>query len=104
MTRLADDLTFWLDREVVDRTGLTGRFDISLPPWSRSTLVSAPAGNGREPTEDPSNPSMFAVVRDHLGLRLDPVREPRDVYVIDRVEMPTAIDGWRRVSSTMVIA
>jgi len=85
--RLASDLTTWLEREVVDRTGLTGRYDISLPPWSRS-LRSTPTGNGAEPPEDPSNPSLPTVVRERLGLQLNAVREPRDVYVIDHVEMP----------------
>jgi len=88
IARLAEDLTWWVNSEVVDRTRLTGLYDITLPPWSRS-LQSTPTGNGTEPAEDPSNPSLFTVVRERLGLQLTAVREPRDVYLIDRVSLPT---------------
>jgi uncharacterized protein (TIGR03435 family) len=88
IARLAGDLTTWAGSEVVDRTRLAGLYDITLPPWSRS-LQSTPTGNGTEPAEDPRNPSLFTVVRERLGLQMTAVREPRDVYVIDRVSLPT---------------
>jgi uncharacterized protein (TIGR03435 family) len=87
VTRLADDLTLWLEREVVDRTGLTGVYDITLPPWSRALRSASPAGTER--ADDPSNPALSTVVRERLGLQINAVREPRDVYVIDRVSLPS---------------
>ena len=61
-------------RLVFDRTGLTGTFDVNLE-WA----------------EDPSSdkPSIFGAVQEQLGLKLDFVREPVDVVVIDHAERPT---------------
>ena len=67
------------DRVVVDRTGLTGRFDWDLQ-WTREALdTSAPA----------TGVSLFTAVREQLGLRLDAQRGMVDVLVIERVEKPT---------------
>ena len=64
---------------VVDRTGLTGRFDWDLQ-WTREALdASAP----------PTGMSLFTAVREQLGLRLDAQRGMVDVLVIERVEKPT---------------
>ena len=88
MSDLANNLTF-LGRPVVDRTGIRGDFDIDLPAWSVGTEVAARAANdGREPTPDPSSPTIFAVLAD-LGLKLESSKEPLDVLVIDHVERPT---------------
>jgi len=88
MTDLADFLTF-LGRPVIDHTDIRGDFDIDLPAWSRGTEVAArTVDDGREPTPDPSSPTMFAVLAD-LGLKLDSTREPLEILVIDHVERPT---------------
>jgi uncharacterized protein (TIGR03435 family) len=88
MTDLADYLTF-LGQPVVDHTGIRGEFDIDLPAWSRGTEVAARAvDDGREPTPDPSSPTIFAILAD-LGLKLESSKEPLDVLVIDHVERPT---------------
>lgn len=42
-----------------------------------------------EPAENPSDPTIFSVLQDRLGLRLESIREPRDVCVIDHIERPT---------------
>jgi bla regulator protein BlaR1 len=84
-------LTAFVDRPVVDRTGIHGRFDIDLPPWSRSPLQSPGPGelDGTEPAPDPLNPSIFEVLQEHLGLKLEAARGPHDVYVVNHVEPPT---------------
>jgi len=46
--------------------------------------------NGRERTEDPNDPSIFELLPRQLGLRLDSIRGPLDMYVIDHVERPTS--------------
>jgi uncharacterized protein (TIGR03435 family) len=87
---LAGALTLFTDRFVVDRTGIQGRFDIELPPWSTGGPPrSAAADLVQEPQPDPNAPSLFTVTQEQLGLRLEPTRAPIDMYVIDHVERPT---------------
>jgi len=62
-------------RLVLDRTGLTGQYDITLQ-WDD------PVAN------DQSRASIFTAVREQLGLRLDARTEPLEVVVIDRIERP----------------
>lgn len=77
-----------LDRRVVDRTGVTGSFDIDLrfrpDPGARG---GGPPGVG---SVDPDAPSIFTAVEEQLGLKLVPDRAPIDVLVIERLERPTA--------------
>jgi bla regulator protein blaR1 len=88
---LANVLTAFLDRPVLNRTGITGRFDIDLPPWSRSPLQRPGGGelDGTEPAPDPLNPSIYQVLQDQLGLKLEATRGPHDMYIVDHVEPPT---------------
>src|SRR5262249_1462004 len=88
ISQLGSALTHFGEREVLDRTGIEGRFDIELPPWSRSWLPPR-QNNDLEKAEDPNDPSIFTVLQDKLGLRLEPIRGPLDIYVIDHIEMPT---------------
>lgn len=86
---LAGVLTLFSDRFVVDRTGIQGRFDIELPPWSTGGPPrSTSADLVQEPQPDPNAPSLFTIVQE-LGLRLEPTRAPIDMYVVDHVERPT---------------
>ena len=62
-------------RRIVDESGLTGAFDISLE-WSRSDA-------------DISRPSIFTAVQEQLGLKLESARGPINVLVIDSIEHPT---------------
>ena len=73
-----------LQRPVIDRTGLNGRYDLDLrflpdrgPMMINGTPINADA------------PSLTTAVREQLGLRLDSTRAPTDVVVIDRVAAPT---------------
>jgi len=70
-------------RPVINRTGLTGTYDIHL----ELTETPAPAGPDGGAASDPSPhaPDM-AATREQLGLRLDPGRGPVEFLVIDRIE------------------
>jgi uncharacterized protein (TIGR03435 family) len=68
-----------IDRRIVDRTGLTGRYDFELT-WSRE-----PRALGDTAT---ANAAIFAAIQD-LGLRLQPVLSPAEGYVIERIDRPT---------------
>jgi len=74
-----------LDRPVIDRTGLTGRYDFDLE-WK---VDGTQADRGPAPTGADSNdkPDIFSAIRE-LGLRLEPARAPVEVLVIDHVERP----------------
>ena len=90
ITGLVAGLTSLLDRVVLDRTGITGRFDIDLPPWSRG--LPAPErlpepGQEPEAQPDPDGPSIFAVLQP-FGLRLEAARGQIEILVVDHVEMP----------------
>jgi uncharacterized protein (TIGR03435 family) len=91
ISSLSGMLTGLLDRVVVDRTGIKGRFDIDVPPWSRGLpapeRLPAP-GEDPEPQPDPNGPSIFAVLQP-LGLRLEATRGQVEILVVDHVEMPT---------------
>ncbi|HKE83577.1 MAG TPA: TIGR03435 family protein [Vicinamibacterales bacterium] len=77
--QLMVDLRRRVDRPIIDRTGLTGRYAIARN-WS-----------GREPWApvDPSDASVFTAVRERFGLRLDPANDPVDTLIIDHIERPT---------------
>jgi uncharacterized protein (TIGR03435 family) len=83
-------LTAFADRPVLDRTGIHGRYDIDLPSWSRSPQQPPTGGelDGSEPGPNPLDPSLFVVLQEQLGLRLEAIRGPHDVYVVDHVERP----------------
>jgi uncharacterized protein (TIGR03435 family) len=74
-------------RLVVDRTGLAGTFNISLrfrgPEPSPGSIAAGPL-----PTDLDLAPIETAI-QEQLGLKLQPIREPADVLVIDNIERPT---------------
>ena len=77
-------LSHYLDREVVDQTGLTGRYDISLK-WVPQTTLDQGVG---VPTGVPG--SIFAAIREQLGLQLVPTHPiEADTIVVDDIRMPT---------------
>ena len=69
-------------RGVVDRTKLSGRFDIDLE-WAGDDALLA--------SRDPDfRPGIITAVQEQLGLRLEPTRAPLEVLVIDAVQRPKA--------------
>jgi uncharacterized protein (TIGR03435 family) len=92
---LAEALSNPLGRTVVDRTGLSGRFDVDLqwtPDASQREMgpMGGPPPPGMEmPAADPNRPSIFTAIQEQLGLRLESAKGPVDMIVIDRVGKPT---------------
>jgi uncharacterized protein (TIGR03435 family) len=74
---LVTEITFASQRPVLDRTGLSGRFDIDLQ-WNPDALAGPIDGR----------PSIVTAVQD-MGLRLESRRESADVLVVDHLEPPT---------------
>jgi len=82
--------TLWIrgeiGRPVIDRTGLTGRYDLKLQ-WVPDE--SQPNSGGEAPPTDSAGPSLFAAMHE-LGLNLTAIRGPVEVLVIDHLEKPSA--------------
>ena len=74
-------------RPVVDRTGLTGTYDLQLT-FTPDQLPPGPAPPGAPPI-DTNGPSLFTALQEQLGLKLDSQKGPLEVLVIDRMERPT---------------
>jgi uncharacterized protein (TIGR03435 family) len=78
-----------LDRPVIDRTGLQGRFDFTLT-WTPDETQFASFGVRIPTSTDPNAPPvLFTAIQEQLGLKLDSVRAPVEVLAIDRVEKPS---------------
>ena len=73
-----------LDRPVVDRTGITGTFNIDLT-FTRED----PNSLGMMQLPDNAAPNLITALSEQLGLKLEGVTAPVDVLVIDHVEKPS---------------
>jgi uncharacterized protein (TIGR03435 family) len=79
-----------LGRMVADKTGLTGRFDISLE-WApnESQALQSPPDGPKPPPPDATGPSIFTALQEQLGLKLESQKGPVEIFVIDRAEKPS---------------
>lgn len=76
METFARNLAGATGRYVVDKTGLSGSYDLDLE------FIP-------EQSADTTGPSLFTAMQEQLGLKLDSQRAPVEVLVIDRLERPT---------------
>ena len=74
-------------RQVIDKTGLTGRFAFTLA-WTPERIPDAAPPPGIPPV-DPNGPQLVTALQEQLGLKLQPARSQMEVVVIDSIEMPT---------------
>lgn len=77
---LAEELSKVVGRDVVDRTGMTGRYDLKLQ-WTPDDAVAAGAD---------APPPIYTALEEQLGLRLVPAKGPVKVLVVDKVSEPSA--------------
>jgi uncharacterized protein (TIGR03435 family) len=80
ITSLANLLEGITGRPVIESTGLSGTFDLTLNFTPDQQLA---AGIESE------YPSLFTAIQEQLGLKLEAGREPMPVLVIDSIERPT---------------
>jgi uncharacterized protein (TIGR03435 family) len=76
-----------LDRPVVDKTGLSGRYDFDLE-WAPDETQFG----GDLPTASADAPSapLFVAIQQQLGLKLEATRGPVEAIVVDKAERPLA--------------
>jgi uncharacterized protein (TIGR03435 family) len=94
MAMIADSLVFLgnmgnsgnLDRPILDKTGLTGKFDFVLE-WTPQPDGPRPPGATFQP--DPTGPTFLEALKEQLGLKLEPQTGPVDVIVVDHVQEPS---------------
>jgi uncharacterized protein (TIGR03435 family) len=78
-------LTRIIGRPVIDKTGLSARYDLDVifrGEGSRS--------NGKDGTADLDCPDAFAALPSQLGLKLEPAKGSVDYLIVEHVEKPTA--------------
>lgn len=84
-----ENLELQAGRPVVDKTGLSGQFDLTLE-WNPN-VSRVPEFIINPPTlaELEARPALFTALREQLGLKAEPDTAPMDVLVIDSVQRPT---------------
>ncbi len=74
-------MLYEVQRPLVNQTGLTGRYDFDLK-FTKDEQAAAAEPN--------APPGLFTAVQEQLGLKLDAVKAPAPVLVVDAVQRPSA--------------
>jgi uncharacterized protein (TIGR03435 family) len=77
-----------VDRPVVDKTGLTGKYDFTLT-WRPDQLGPAQPNAPALPPEIEGRPDIFGAMQEQLGLRFQSERTQVEVLVVDKAEKPS---------------
>jgi uncharacterized protein (TIGR03435 family) len=97
LANFCQQISLILDRDVIDKTGIAGVFDIRVEPLSNTGTADgaspapSPGAAGASASAsltDPLGSSVLAAART-AGLRLESAKGPGDFLVIDHVEKPT---------------
>ena len=83
LAEVANNISTLAQRPVVDRTGLSGAFDLDLKWAPGENLQSL-----RDPAALPDAPSFVTALQEQLGLKLEPSRGSVEMLDIQRVERP----------------
>jgi len=89
--QIATGLSNELNHPVVDKTGLTGKYDYQVeykPDTGRLNLPPLPGGGGQAAAPEASDPgsSIESAIQDQLGLRLVKGKGPLEMIVVDHAE------------------
>jgi len=82
---LAEQLARLVGRVVVDKTGIDGRFDLTLTWTPDETSAGAGASSG----ENGGGPTIFTALQEQLGLKLKPAKGPVPILVVDQMLRPS---------------
>ncbi len=78
------------ERPVIDKTGLTGRYDINIEfsatnrSRANGAAVGVPAQGGLVPATDPDSAPALATTLEQLGLKLESAKAPITFFVVDQ--------------------
>jgi uncharacterized protein (TIGR03435 family) len=73
-----------VDRRVIDKTGLTGRFDLDIEYTPEVT------GVGADFQRDESGPSYIEAMKEQLGIKMEQTKASIDFMIIEHIEEPSA--------------
>lgn len=80
MSGFALNMNWYVDRPIIDQTSLTGSYDFTLK-WTF---------DDSEAHDPDSAPSLFTAIKEQTGLKLDAIKGPAEVLVIDHIDKPSA--------------
>jgi len=87
---LAETLSLYLGRPVIDKSGIEGLFNFELRWTPDETQPQLGGASTATPPVDVAGPSLLAAIQEQLGLKLIAQRTSVDMFVIDRLwEVPT---------------
>jgi uncharacterized protein (TIGR03435 family) len=94
LSTFATALANQLGRPVLDKTGLSGAYDLTLsymPDSGGRGLPPGvpPPGAPEIPPIDPNAPALPTALQEQLGLKLEAAKGPVEIIVIDGIEPPT---------------
>ncbi len=89
-----DEFSAWLykvtGRTIVDKTGLTGKFDIRLEYLPEQPIAPTPfANDSNESANIQPEATLPTAIQQQLGLKLTPVKGTQQIIVIDHIERPS---------------
>jgi uncharacterized protein (TIGR03435 family) len=82
--QLAGELTYMMQRMVLDKTGIQGLYDIKIT-WTPEHFGPEP---GAEVKPDEANATLFTSIQEQLGLKLQSEKAPVETIVVYRVSRP----------------
>jgi uncharacterized protein (TIGR03435 family) len=92
ISSMVNMLSQQLHQTVIDKTGLTGKYDLELN-WTTDQgsepMFKGADSSQHDPAPDSSGPSIFTALQEQLGLKLQSAKGPVDRLVIEHVEMPS---------------
>jgi uncharacterized protein (TIGR03435 family) len=94
MQSFASLLTTAMERPVLDKTELTGKYDITMK-WNNDESDSPAPAAGQPSAAPPSrladffDGAIFTAIQAQLGLKLEPGKGPVEIIVIDHIERPS---------------
>jgi uncharacterized protein (TIGR03435 family) len=80
--QLTDLLSIFMDRPVLNQTGLTGKYDFTLVYEANADAPGAMTAV--------TGPQLFTALQEQAGLKMEATKGPVEVLIIDHVEKPSA--------------
>ncbi len=89
LDNLCATLSRMLERTVINKTGLTGKYDVALEFAPDEARIASLPPDAPRPQIDWNGPTIFTAIQEQLGLKLEPQKGPVEVFVVERAEKPT---------------
>lgn len=79
----------FMDKPVVDQTGLPSRYDFDLKWTPGESQGYCPVAQGHTGDDPNAPPGLYTAIQEQVGLKLAPVKAPVQITVIDHIEPPS---------------